>query len=402
MREKKRPQGILRGWMCAASTIVMALAPTTGMAQQETDALIGAWAPWNGCWELINGLDDRSMGAADGERMVCLEPSPEPRTSVVTTMIDGELADTRTVYGDGTSRPVSDGSCTGSERTLFSADGLRLFNLASLQCEDGVGRQASGMSLLATPNRWIDIQVIDADGEREVLVRRYRRAAHEIGQSVTRFGLDSHATATSGSQSTVTSPLDVDDVIEAVAIIDAAAVEAALIETNTSFDMSSALLMRLADSDVPSPVIDVMVALSFPDYFLIDGATSAGEDRGRLSGYYPVYGYGYWSPAFAPFGFGSYYGYGRGYGYYPGGLLFYPGRNVGRNGGRVIAGRGYARVGLSSIAPGGVLNIFDGGNARPGRSMGPGARSRGSANPDGHSSSRSGGTRKAKPRGQRQ
>ncbi len=402
MREKKRSQRMLRGVMCFAGAVVMALAPAAAMAQEATSAPVDAWAAWNGCWKLINGLDDRGIGSADGERLVCLEPGPEPRTAIVTTLIDGELADTRTIYGDGTARPVDDGSCTGSERTLFSADRQRLFNLASLQCEDGMAREASGISLLATPNRWVDVQVIDAAGEREVLVRRYRRVADETGRSVTRFGLDSYAMATAGSQSTAASPFDVDDVIEAVAMVDAAAVEAALIETNAGFDMDSSLLMRLAEADVPEPVIDVMVALSFPDYFLVDGEENTEEGRRRRSGYYPVYGYGYWSPAFAPFGFGSYYGYGYGYGYgngYGYYSQFSPGRNIGRHGGRVIAGRGYARVGLSSRAPDGFRNAFGGRGRRSGGSMGSGGRSggsKGSVSPGGRSSGRSG--RTAKPR----
>ena len=400
MRKKKRSQRMLRGVMCVTGAVVMALAPAAAMAQEATSTPVDAWAAWSGCWKLINGLDGQGIGSADGERMVCLEPGPEPRTAIVTTLIDGELADTRTAYGDGAARPVDDGSCTGSERTVFSADRQRLFNFASLQCEDGMAREASGISLLVTPNRWVDVQAIDAAGEREVLVRRYRRVADETGRSVTRFGLDSYAMTTAGSQSTTESPFDVDDVIEAVAIVDAAAVEAALIETNAGFDMDSSLLMRLAEADVPEPVIDVMVALSFPDYFLVDGEENTEEGRRRRSGNYPVYGYGYWSPAFAPFGFGSYYGYGYGYGYgdYS---QFSPGRNIGRHGGRVIAGRGYARVGLSSSAPGGFRNFFGGLGSRSGGSIGSGGRSggsKGSVSPGGRSSGRSG--RTAKPRGQ--
>jgi hypothetical protein len=335
--------------------------------------------------------------------MVCLEPGTEPSTAIVTTLIDGELADTRTVYGDGTTRPVDEGSCTGSESTLFSADRQRLFNLSSLQCEDGLGRQASGLSMLATPSRWVDVQVIDIEGEREVLVRHYRRVADEAGGSVTRFGLDSYATATTGSRSTVSSPFDVEDVIEAVAIVDVAAVEAALIETNVGFDLDSALLLRLAEADVPEPVIDVMVALSFPDYFVLDGQENTEEGRRRRSGHYPVYGYGYWSPAFAPFGFGSYYGYSYGYGYgYRPVQPIYPGYGTGRYGGRVVAGRGYARVGLSNNAPSGFRNVFGKNGGRSRGSMGSGGRSGSSATatPGGRTSGRSGGTRTAKPRGQ--
>ncbi len=410
MRQNGRLQVSHRALFCGVGAIVMVLAPAAAMAQPGVGASNDAWGAWSGCWELINGLDDRGLGTADGQRLVCLEPGPEPQSAIVTTLIDGELADTRTVYGDGGTRPVDDGACAGTEQTMFSADRERLFNLASLQCEDGLARKASGISLLPTANRWVDVQVIDTDGEREVLIRRYRRVADETGTAITRFGLDSYATSTTGSQSTASSTFDVEDVIEAVGIIDAAGVEAALLEANAGFEVDSALLMRLAEAEVPTPVIDVMVALSFPDYFLVDGEENTEEGRRRRSGYYPVYGYGYWSPAFAPFGFGSYYGYGYGYGYsgygsgygygfYPGGTR--PG-SAGRFGGRVVAGQGYARVGLSQNAPGGFRNVFGRRGGRSGGSMGSGGRSSGgsgSVSPGGRSSG-SGGTRTAKPRGQ--
>jgi hypothetical protein len=67
---------------------------------------------------------------------------------------------------------------------------------------------------------------------------------------------------------------------------------------------------------------------------------------------YPVGFHGYWSPAFAPFGW-SYY-----YPWYPVGRPPIGRPPAGRYGGRVVNGRGYARVVTNPAAPRGGFGSF--------------------------------------------
>ena len=111
--------------------------------------------------------------------------------------------------------------------------------------------------------------------------------------------------------------------------------------------------------------------------------------------------YGYYSPAFAPFGWGWGYSYWRpvypGYPGYPG--VRPPGGT--RYGGRVVNGKGYARVAANPDAPSESFTSF---LRKGGRSNGNDGRSRsggGSVSRAGSSSggsSKAGTTRTAKPR----
>ena len=131
------------------------------------------------------------------------------------------------------------------------------------------------------------------------------------------------------------------------------------------------------DAGVSDAVIDVVVAVSFPEHFAVD---SDEDHRDRH--------YGYWG---SPFYYGSYYGgwgYGR-YGYYGryGGyynpVVVTVGPNRRSGGGRMVAGKGYR-------------GPRDSGSSKGGSTVQGGSKKSGSSSAG--SSRRSTG-RKAKPRG---
>ena len=98
-----------------------------------------------------------------------------------------------------------------------------------------------------------------------------------------------------------TAELNVNDVIEAGAAVDPAVVEAMLVETQASFALDRRTLLQLDDSGVPAEVIDLMVALSFPDEFVVERppartAASFGGCGGGFVDPFSPYGFDLWYP----------------------------------------------------------------------------------------------------------
>lgn len=302
---------------------------------------------WSGCWDLTNGrADSDEIEVAD--RRVCVESSNA--TLTVVTMIDGTEVRRDELHTDGRPRAVEDGGCTGTEQAVVSADGHRLYTTAELICEGGTRRLASGISALLSPDTWIDIQVVKVSDERELMVRRF--AHNEPASRVIweRIGRGDLSLAARTARTAAASRLEIDDVIEATRVVDAAAVEALLLESEASFAIDAGVLIKLANAEVPGEVIDLMLALSFPDYFVVNEAPA--DHHGPVAYGYPVSFYGYWSPAFAPFGWGYYYPW------YPIGGLPIGRPPVARYGGRVVNGRGYARVAPNPQSPDGGFRNF--------------------------------------------
>ncbi len=160
--------------------------------------------------------------------------------------------------------------------------------------------------------------------------------------------------------------IQVDDIIEAHAHTAAEAVRAWIVEQGDPLHLDADRLIRLADAGVPSDVIDVAVAVSFPDRFAVGRQPAADGGHpdhgwGRM-GAWPLwspYG-GYYDPFWNRYdrwygytGYG-YTGYGHnryGYtGYGPSVVVVRPVNptSVASSGGRMVRGRGYVPAGGSS------------------------------------------------------
>lgn len=394
-------RNLLRGAL-ALGMAVAAFGAASPAGAQDLDP---RWLPWIGCWN-VSGEN-----AAPG--LVCVTPSRQEGAVELLRLAGGDVEAREVLWGDGRRHDTSRESCTGWEQGTFSEDGRRLFLQGEFTCE-GVTQQTAGIIAMASPVAWIDVRVAGMEGKHVAWVQRYHTATGEEAQAAG-FGdlLTERGWAVATARMVAAGALTVDDVIEASAQVPAEAVQALLAERGDRFDLTAAELLRMADAGVADDVIDVTVAVSYPERFQLqtgqnDVAVSA-LDTGHLrrrpiyasaSPYFydPFYspwslrygylGYGY---GYSPYswGYGGWGGYS--YGYRPTVVVVSPAPSEPH--GRVVNGRGYTRG--SSPSSGG-----SGGSYTPSRS--------GSAAPRGAAASGSGGARSsggtstgrtAKPRG---
>jgi hypothetical protein len=380
---------------------VLTTYPAFAQAPERLDA---RWTPWLGCWGLVqetardaspsSALESfLELGAARPARSaatrdeirVCVAPADAGAGVRMTTFAGGRSVLEQTVFGDGLSRPVSESECRGTLATEWSRDAERLFTRAELQCDGQSKQTVSGITLLtrgsgprgrtaaASAGRtvWLDVQAIDVNGDLQVRIRRYERAFDQTVGAV-ELSDDVSSRASAAAEAISAAPISIDDVIEASSKIASPAVEAALVESGSRFDLNSRTLIKLADNGVHKNVIDLMVALAFPERFRVErtarNVAPAVTSGSSSYGYYPYgsyspYGvydpyayYSYYSPFAYSYWGTNYYGpgfygpgfYGLGYygpGYYP--QVVAPGvPSGGASGshGRVIQGRGYTQV----------------------------------------------------------
>jgi hypothetical protein len=383
------------------------------------------WNAWLGCWELVieNARDAatrpspsrRTLQSSGPSRpQICVAPSGNGVT--FTTQVGGQPAIEQTVIADGADHPITDAECRGTQRAEWSRDGRKLYSRANLSCSADKGnRSVSGFSILGANGTWTDVQAVDVSGQQTVRIRSYRRLS-EVAQI--------------GSGLTHAPPLTIDDVKEASGKVSARALEAALVETGSSFDLSGKDLIALQDVKVPGSVTDLMIALSYPERFIVERrradtapAMALADDpffTGWAFGYPTWWDYGFYSPFYGPY---SPYFYSPFYSpwyyppyYYGGGGVIIIGDGDGSGGGgggggggqitpsgrgRVIDGVGYTRVRPREAeptphgSPGSVASSSSGGS-----SSSSGGGGGGSVSSQGFSSGGGGGDggRTAQPR----
>lgn len=384
------------------------------------------WLPWMGCWQLWEEQVDRAAedGAEFPDRtIVCLTPADDGRGARLVARSDSDVLVERTLVADGVRQALTEGDCTGWERREWSDDGHRLFTRGEIRCGSDEPRRMSGISLLANRSTWVDIQSVSVGDRGHIEIRRYNPArAAERSDDVR---LPATPGAIRDARQSIAGPLTVSSVREAAAKAESAVVEALLTETQPRLDLDSATLIELDDAGVDGSVIDVLVALAYPDRFVVERRSSGRRGSGGGAGWG---GLGPWSPAFgssywAPFGY-SYmgmYGYNtwrnaywydpyyyNGWGR-PGGLIGDVDDSAQQGSGRIVEGIGYTRVseraavargsGGGSVSSGGSAGSR-GGSARPrgggrvtsgGYTRSGGGSSSGSSGGGGSSSSGGGG-----------
>lgn len=339
----------LRTFVLAAGVLVL---PWPASAQSAATA-DSRWAPWLGCWDLrtenlTDGEVDPVVAAArtalpstrSGGVRICVTPTDSADTVRHQTIVNDESVLDEMIAADGREHEITEDACKGTRRAEWSTTGRQLFTRATLTCEGQPTRTISSLTMMVTGPTWVDVQSMEVEGRRSVRVRRYGLSRD---QSFVNGRPESARDATA-----IVRRLAVEEVIEASKMVEPEVLQAAIVEVGAKFPLNSERLVALDEAGVPGQVVDVMVALTFPEKFVIERASSGG-------GFTTAWGGGGYDPwaisspyaylgMYSPFAFG-YYGYydpiyGPGYGWVP----VNPGEVEPDAGGRAVNNRGYTRV----------------------------------------------------------
>ena len=263
-------EGLARPLLITANLLLITLVTAHGGDAEERK---GRWSPWGGCWEPVVGNAPQTL--------LCVRPAG---TGVfVSEVTEGEVRSSHNLQADGQSYDIVAQGCEGARSAEFSTDGKRLFTRTRQECDGDLPLSSTGLMAMVSPDEWIDVQALEDDLQSFSWMQRYVRARAEQAQEAG-FG-DLHVDAAFGARrarSAAAATVDVDDVIEAIRVVDAEAVRSWIAELNDPFQLDGRHLTRLADSGVPPSVIDVMVAVSYPDRFVVrrDGGVDRSSDIG--------------------------------------------------------------------------------------------------------------------------
>jgi hypothetical protein len=330
--------------------LTLILAPA---ALAQTPAPDSHWGAWRGCWRLVS---EAGTVTATAQPQVCVTEVPGG-ARLITTVADKTVIE-QIINTDGRSQAIDEAGCKGTQQAEWSRSGARLYSKASLSCSgDPAPRLVSGYALLLNDGTWLDIQAVEIGDRDTIRVRRYRH-------------VDSATTATPVAGRAFT----LDDVKEASSRVSLPALDAAIVETGARLALSAKALLELDAAGVPDRVIDLIVAVSYPDKFVVE--RQVRTDRGPLgspfydevfmSGMFglPMWsgGIGYYDAFWRPYYYSpfAYSYYGRFDPYYAGGPIYVTGVPPGGGGidvsprpsgrGRVVDGRGYTQVGPRATA----------------------------------------------------
>lgn len=352
------------------------------------------WAPFVGCWT------PATSNSANSAR--CIVPGEAAMSVDIIDVRDGQAAAQSTLLADGERHDMAADGCTGWEMARFSDDGARLYISAEMTCDGGPAQRTSGIFSISPTGAWIDVNGVAVAAQHTLQVRRSNalQGLSSMPASI-RDRIEPRQRAYSAERIAASVDLSVERVIDASRAVDGSVVEAWVVETSRDAEQTKRVTARelemMAAAGVPDEVVDVMVALSYPESFqvalsaggvgqissldpLVDGTMNLAARPGAPLGFDPLlmssecaylgygwgstrdrfncssFGYGaLWSARYDRFryGYAGGYGYGLGYGYgypgygYPVTIIVRPsdGGGTAAPRGRVVKGSGYRRPG---------------------------------------------------------
>ena len=342
--------------LLVAALLGAGAAPLSG----QDAAIDPRWTAFLGCWE----------SDAAAAPLLCVVPATGVSAVDLVTIVNGEVAARERIAADGERHETTSGECRGWQSAEWSASGQRIFLSSEDDCNKGSTRHGTGVIAMSGAGEWLYIQGVTVGGQTGLRVLKYREATNDAPLPIDvadalRVGVASvsRARAAAGAR------LSTDDVVETSRHVNVAVLEAWLAERAEPFTLDAEGLIKLADAGVPTRIIDLMIALSYPKYFAVNAASRQGErriparDSSRYGAATTAYGssdplcytsylmdpyassycndFGYRS--YAPYGFDDY-----GFGWYPYGypvtIVFSAGGSS-RPHGRVVNGNGYVQGG---------------------------------------------------------
>ena len=397
------------------------LAPVTALADESTarsaEDVDARWLPWVGAWRMVADADRETDKSSKEDYVLEILPGTDKQSVTMKSFRDDKLLLETRIAADGSRQALKDNRCSGWYQYSWSHTGKRLLFKSEAGCPAELPRTISGISVITDDGEWLDIQLLSSGEDHAISVRKYRTAsgtagaAESMGPNLT--GRPQYLAATS---------LSVDEVIELSGKIPPDLLEAAIAEMQKPFTINSSTLRRLSNAGVEPQIVDLMVALSFPDKFRFNRRgvspvrqTQTFPERVYYDSPYVWLPFGYWS-VYGPYS--SWYWGTPIYGYWGPGWGWYPIGGGGRRdygGGMLINDRGFRRVepgrqepryaqprGYSGSNSGGGNQVSPRTSSPPAASTGGGSSrpsvSAPSASPSGFHSGSGGGGRQAKPR----
>ena len=409
-RNSNRTSAVLAAVLLLGSAVA-AGAQETQLASSDT-----RWTPWVGCWQ-ASSRDALTLELAPNKAapIVCFIPSAGSATVDLVTINGDKAAEPERIDANGSRREVNRDGCKGWETAEFSPDAKRIYVRSEHQCTGNRTRTSTGIMSMTPNGEWLDVQGVKVDAHNGVRVAHYGRVpAPPPLAAEYRAQLETMKMASNTAWIAASDSVQIANVIEASKKVDPLVVQTWLAQRGQGFNLDAKRLTQLADAKVPTNVIDVMIALSYPQTFAVNLAQADGQivqtsgapqvaadDEGGRYGpmlylnWDPFYSsaYSYNAYRYGLYGFGGATPYGGNWynGYpivvvRPGGNVNVPQQSESR--GKMVRGSGYTRG--------------DGGSAR-GSSSGSGSSAGGSSSggrssSGGSKASGGGEQRRAKPR----
>ena len=251
---------LLLGAVLASTSLVFLFA---GYAMAQTNSGDSPLLPWTGVWSIT---DSRSATVDPTQKSaVEIRPTSDSKGLEITRH-SPRLADVSdTLIPDGTRQPVATQDCTGWRTTRWIPEGGLILESSEMTCKQTGAFATSTLKVMLAADQMAEILLVKSAGQPRVAVRRLT-----FEQDLAPTPDSPPVWMATSARNKISAPWTLDTIIQLSKTIDTPLLEAAMIEKKVRPSLNSQSLKQIQGAKIPKEIIDLTVALAYPDQFHIE------------------------------------------------------------------------------------------------------------------------------------
>lgn len=292
---------LLLGAILASTSLVFLFA---GFTMAQTKSGDSPLLPWIGVWSIT----DSGSATADPTQNSTVEirPTSDQKGLEISRNTPRQPDVLETLIPDGTRRPLVAQNCTGWQTARWIPEAGLILESSETTCKETGLLATSTLKMIFATDQMAEILSVKAAGQSHVAVRHLT-----FERDLTPAPDLSPAWVATSARIAISAPWSLDTIIQLSKSIDTPLLEAAMIERNVRPGLNSQSLKQMQAAKTPKEIIDLTVALAYPDQFHIEkngqvvlrpwlvSSTSASASSSYAPGlttYYPGAFYNCYSP----------------------------------------------------------------------------------------------------------
>lgn len=279
--------------------VLTLLIPGISTAQTQPAASPDATViPWLGVWKAMDAPMPQAGKDQQEKALLEIRPTANGKGFDISSKT-AEKSVNEVVLPDGMQRSVDSKNCKGLQTYNWEPQTGILLGSLEIKCKDSAPYTISNLKMIVSDDRMVDILVIKSAEQKRLAIRHFELQSDLPAAQGSMPGLEAMAMRTS-----LAAPWDLNKIIHLSKVVDVPILEAALLEKNIQFKVTTKLLKQMNAAKVPKSIIDLLIALAIPDKFNI-------KENGRIAvaARTPNPGRDYpYLPSVSPYPFDRYYG----------------------------------------------------------------------------------------------
>lgn len=264
----------------AVATALLLAAPFTSAVAQVAQSQ-ARWMPFSGCWV---PEDNAAVGTnAVVGTMLCIAPVAGTQAADVATIVNRQVLHTDRINVTGGHVDKTIDKCPGWESASWSADGRRLLMRSEFACGDSVKVKGSGVFSLNADGDFVHVQGSSVGLNASSRLVRYRAADVALAPGTVLSDSATVRTIPAENGFALTSvrqaagaPATVEAVLDLSKHVDQQVAQAWLSEFGKPAKLNAKDLVAMSNAGMPSELIDIMVAMSYPERFQLQARDASG------------------------------------------------------------------------------------------------------------------------------